>query len=183
MPNWCFNRLTVDATNESGKLLSEAFRPKYKYEDSNNLYASPFNDLMPCPEDLHCDAGFFGQGSDKEKEMQALYAKNKEKYGYEHWYDWQVANWGTKWDARVEDFDDDNPEDVMIYFDTAWSPPIEFLRWFSEQHPDVSFEMEYDEEGMSFEGKCSNCLELGFIDECWDIDAEEKWLKENESED
>ena len=67
MPNWCFNTLSVNATNEAGKKLVEAFRPKYKYEDSNDLYARPFQDLLPCPEELHCDAGFFGEGTDKEK--------------------------------------------------------------------------------------------------------------------
>jgi len=168
MPNWCFNTLTVDATTEGGKALVEAFRPKYKYEDSDGLYARPFQDLMPCPDALHCDAGFFGEGTDKEKEMLAIYASNKANHGYAHWYDWQVANWGTKWDARVEDFQDENPKDVMIYFDTAWSPPVEFLRWFSEKNPDVVFSMEYDEEGMFFEGKTTHDPVNGFRDDCWE---------------
>jgi hypothetical protein len=173
MPNWCFNTLSVNATNEAGKKLVEAFRPKYKYEDSNGLYARPFQDLMPCPEELHCDAGFFGEGTEKEKEMLALYASNKAKHGYAHWYDWQIANWGTKWDARVEDFQDDDPTDVLIYFDTAWSPPIDFLRWYCEKHPDVVLSLTYDEEGMQFEGKATNDPETGFRDECWEPEVEE----------
>jgi hypothetical protein len=180
MPNWCFNRLVVDTTNESGKILAEAFRPKYDREEDGrvikNDYAKPFGDLMPCPEELQIEAGYFGKGSAKDEEMQQLYASNKEKFGYAHWYDWQIASWGTKWDARVEDFQDDDPEEFYIYFETAWSPPIEFFRWFSEKYPDVSFENEYDEEGMSFEGKCSNSADCGFHDECWDIEEEEEEL-------
>jgi hypothetical protein len=172
MPNWCFNRLIVDTTNESGKLLAEAFRPKYK-DEQGHLYARPFNDLMPIPEELNVESGFFGAGTDKQKEMDAIYAANKAKYGHDSWYSWCVSNWGTKWDARVEDIVDDDPEDVSIYFDTAWSPPTDFLRWFSEQHPDVIFECEYDEEGMSFEGKTSHHPDCGFHDECWELEHTE----------
>ena len=173
MPNWCFNTLTIDTTTEGGKVLAEAFRPKYKYEDSDDLYARPFQDLMPCPDELHVDAGFFGKDTDKDKEMQALYKANKAKYGYEHWYDWQIGNWGTKWDARVEDFDDDKPSDVMVYFDTAWSPPTEFFKFFADKYPDARFENEYNEEGMQFEGRVGQS-DLGFFDESWDTEPQEE---------
>jgi len=178
MPNWCFNRMVVDTTNESGRKLAEAFRPKYDREDDGrvfkNDYARPFNDLMPCPEELQIEAGYFGKGSAKDEEMQQLYASNKEKFGYANWYDWQIANWGTKWDARVEDFQDDDPKEVYIYFETAWSPPVEFLKWYSELHPDVIFDNEYDEEGCFFEGKTSNHPDRGFYDNCWEPEEEEE---------
>lgn len=176
MPNWCFNRMVIDATTEGGKILAEAFRPKYDREDDGrvfkNDYARPFHDLMPCPPELEIQAGYFGEGTDKDKEMQALYASNKEKFGYAHWYDWQIANWGTKWDARVEDYQDEDPKEVYVYFETAWSPPVDFLRWFTENHPDVIFENEYDEEGMSFEGKTAHDPVNGFQDECWEPDTD-----------
>jgi len=172
MPNWCFNTLTIDATTEGGKVLAEAFRPKYKYEDSNNLYARPFQDLMPCPEELHITAGYSGD-KEKQTELEALYEANKAKHGYAHWYDWQIANWGTKWDARVEDYQDDNPKDVMVYFDTAWSPPTEFFKFFADKYPDARFENEYNEEGMQFEGRVGQS-DLGFFDESWDTEPQEE---------
>ena len=171
MPNWCFNTLTIDTTTEGGKVLAEAFRPKYKYEDSDDLYARPFQDLMPCPDELHITAGYSGD-KEKQAELEALYEANKAKYGHPHWYDWQIANWGTKWDARVEDFDDDKPTDVMIYFDTAWSPPIEFFKFFADKYPDARFENEYNEEGMQFEGRVGQS-DLGFFDESWDTEPQE----------
>jgi hypothetical protein len=171
MPNWCFNRLTIDATTKGGKILANAFKPKYEDNDGN-LYAKPFSDLMPCPKDLDIDAGFFGSGTERDEEMQKLYASNKEKYGYTHWYDWQIAKWGTKWDANVVEYDDSDPmEDIYVYFDTAWCPPVEFFRWFSEQYPDAIFEDEYDEEGMQFAGRVG-ANENGFFDESWDMEEE-----------
>jgi len=43
MPNWCFNYMNINVKNESGKILAEAFRPKYKeyneYLKAVELYA------------------------------------------------------------------------------------------------------------------------------------------------
>jgi hypothetical protein len=165
MPNWCFNRLTVDTTSEGGKLLAKAFKPKHKREDGS-LDASPFQDLLPCPKELLETQATFS----KEPTNQQI--RNKEKYGHTDWYSWNVANWGTKWDARVEDFDDSDPNQIYVYFETAWSPPVEFMKWFVSQHPDAYFRNEYDEEGMQFEGVTENSKKDGFIDECFDKEEE-----------
>jgi hypothetical protein len=170
MPNWCANTLNIDTTTEGGKILAKAFTPT-KLDDQGNLYATPFNDLMPCPEELRVTAGFFGNGTAESEKMQAIYKANKEKYGYQHWYDWQIANWGVKWDAKVEGFDDSNPEESYFYFDTPWGAPVEFFAWFAEQYPDARFENEYTEEGMQFEGKVG-MSDVGFFDESWDMTEE-----------
>ncbi len=167
MPNWCYNRLTIDTTNESGKKLAKAFEPKYQDEESKDLYAKPFQDLLPCPEDLEIVATF---GNGLTEELKEKYKANVTKYGYPHWYEWRVANWGTKWDARVEDFDDSDPKQTYVYFETAWSPPVEFMKWFVSQYPDAYFRNEYDEEGMMFEGFTENSKKDGFIDECFDTE-------------
>ena len=54
---------------------------------------------------------------------------NIRKYGEKNWYDWQVKNWGTKWngcDTCV------NGDDNTISFNTAWSCPIEILQELSK---------------------------------------------------
>jgi hypothetical protein len=172
MPNWCFNRLVIDTTTEGGQMLANAFKPKYE-DDDGNLYAKPFSDLMPCPDELQIEAGFFGNDSEKSKEMQQLYDSNKEKFGYAHWYDWQIAKWGTKWDANICEYEDISPNEVYVYFETAWSPPIEFFRWFADQHPDARFMDGYDEEGMQFEGRVGVEDDIGFIDESWDMEVQD----------
>jgi len=163
MPNWCYNRLCIDTTNESGKILAAAFKPS-KVDDEGRLYATPFEDLMPCPEELR-NTEAMATASDKQ-------IANKEKYGYSDWYEWCWANWGVKWDARVEDFDDSDPESTYVYFETPWGAPIEFFRYFSSEYPHARYEDEYDEEGMQFEGKVG-MSDVGFFAESWDMEENE----------
>lgn len=163
MPNWCFNKLCIDTTTEGGKVLAEAFRPKYE-DDKGHLYARPFTDLMPCPDELR-DTTACATPSDQQK-------ANKEKYGYTDWYEWCWANWGVKWDARVEEFDDSNAEETYVYFDTAWNAPDEFFEYFAKKYPDARFEDEYDEEGMQFEGRVGQS-DIGFFKESWDMEPQE----------
>ena len=165
MPNWCYNRMTINTTTEGGKKLAKAFEPKYEDEESKFLHAKPFQDLLPCPQELLDTPATFSSEKMPDHEV-----KNVEKYGHANWYSWRVANWGTKWDARVEDFDDSDPNQAYVYFETAWSPPVEFMKWFVSQHPDAYFRNEYDEEGMHFEGVTENSKKDGFVDECFDME-------------
>ena len=75
----------------------------------------------------------------------------KRKYGYDNWYDWNVANYGTKWDVEVgaEIVEDD---EVDINFETAWSPPFQWLEKATEKYPLLTFKMKYDEEAEQFMG-------------------------------
>jgi hypothetical protein len=169
MPNWCFNRLTVDTTSESGKKLAEAFKPKYQQEVGEfEMYAQPMQDLYPCPQELidtDCSIG---------KDPNEKQLANKEKYGFPDWYGWRVANWGTKWDCRVVEFDDHNPNETYVMFETAWSPPESFFRWYARNNPDAYFRNEYEEDGMSYEGYCENSQAEGYVDECWDMNNGEE---------
>ena len=48
-----------------------------------------------------------------------------------NWYDWSIANWGTKWNAydiRVQDeWDGGDNCEMEIHFDTAWSAPFPII--------------------------------------------------------
>jgi hypothetical protein len=162
MPNWCFNHLTVSVHNESGRKLVQAFKPDHAQGEEK---ASPFSALYPCPDELMATQATFGNG---DPETIAKHEENKEKYGYRHWYEWRLANWGTKWDAAEVWFEHEGDDQVCIRFDTAWSPPTEFFRWYAEQHPDVVFLNQYDEEGCFFEGYECHSPERGFVQESWE---------------
>ena len=69
----------------------------------------------------------------------------------ENWYDWNVSNWGTKWDASVYDYHTDADGQLYISFDTAWGPPIGFYQFLYENGYEV--EAYYNEEGMAFAGQ------------------------------
>ena len=71
----------------------------------------------------------------------------------DNWYQWCTDNWGTKWD--VECYEDLIEDDyVELSFDSAWAPPIAWLRIVAKRYPKLKFALKYDEPGMCFMG-CS----------------------------
>ena len=70
------------------------------------------------------------------------------------WYHWNCRNWGTKWDVAVSNGDEypntelewTSDSDILIRFNTAWSPVHQILNVLSEQHPTLEFDYEYEEE-------------------------------------
>jgi hypothetical protein len=160
MPNWCFNNLTVSKHSESGRKLIDAFRDNHT-DEKGEKYSSPLTDLYPCPEELlNAPADFKGESPE--------HLANKAKYGHADWYSWRLEHWSTKWDACEVVFIDEDEDYVQIRFDTAWCPPTNFFEWYAEQHPDVVFINQYDEEGMGFEGYECHTPARGFVQESWE---------------
>jgi hypothetical protein len=94
------------------------------------------------------------------------------KYGVDNWYDWHCNNWGTKWDVDVQDNGYDSSEDeeyINLSFDSAWSPPTEWLKKVAKDYPSLEFLLEYEEGGCAFKGTLEICEDKGkFEDKCWD---------------
>lgn len=91
-----------------------------------------------------------------------------------NWYDWNVSNWGTKWEANIYEeafVEADRSDTVVLGFDTAWAPPIPFY----EKMEELGFEVDayYYESGMGF---CGN-FQDGY-DEYIEIEGDSKWVKE-----
>lgn len=59
------------------------------------------------------------------------------------WYEWNVANWGTKWNGY-----DSQVSDGLVRFDTAWSHPEPVIRALSLKHPDETFEVRFADEDL-----------------------------------
>ena len=73
----------------------------------------------------------------------------------DQWYEWNINNWGTKWDVDgIDCVIEDNT--TKVAFDTAWSPPIAFYEHLVE----LGFTVKayYYEPGMGF---CGIYDELG----------------------
>ena len=79
----------------------------------------------------------------------------------EDWYDWRLANWGTKWQPCETHYFEINKEtkdskdlDLAIAFSTAWCPPDKIYEKLIEQYKDTSleFRVEYYEGGVGFAG-------------------------------
>ena len=65
-------------------------------------------------------------------------------------YNWCVANWGTKWDVGGDSYVRPNPNELVLTFDSAWSPPIKAYETLTEQGFEVK--ASYYEPGLAFAG-------------------------------
>jgi hypothetical protein len=86
---------------------------------------------------------------DKLDEYHAVHGyANGEKTGDTeyNWYNFNVREWGTKWDARDVELLDDDETYLHYKFDTAWSPPTEVIAKLAEQNPNLNITLEYREE-------------------------------------
>jgi hypothetical protein len=63
----------------------------------------------------------------------------------DNWYDWNISNWGTKWDAGDQLFEASDTE-LVYYFNTAWSPPLGVMNAFIKNYPQLEFTFTYEEE-------------------------------------
>ena len=159
MPNWCNN--TLELKHADPAMIQRA---KNAYENDGFL-----NEFIPIPKELQITAS----PATQDEELQKIYASNKEKYGYDNWYDFCVGEWGTKWDVNGDGRSAILEGDTLILsFDTAWSPPIEAYKKLEN----MGFEVWalYYESGMMFCGSYGQGS-----DEFYDIDAGSEWVKEN----
>jgi hypothetical protein len=148
MPNWAYNYLTVSGSVED----MDTWRIKLANDKSIEPLLS-FNKLLPLPEDMQ-----------------------------EKWYEWRNANWGTKWDIGPDENgqppDASSPTEYFYDFETAWSPPLEWLHNIAPNFPGLKFELGWYEEQMYFGGV--TIIEDGQVikDEGYEYEAFYNWAED-----
>lgn len=125
-----------------------SIKPRYSDEDEsdydekhaqiNDLYKRlktdesdfDFNAVIPMPDTV---------------ERGDLSLERQRELGPENnWYDWSVKHWGTKWNSYEvrylnRSYDNDTEVyDILVKFETAWSPPVPVLQKLAED-----FEVEF----------------------------------------
>jgi hypothetical protein len=173
MPNWVSNTITVTAesTTELDAFLEKAkgIESKILDEKEKEFHFGAF--VHPSDEGLPYYKGEIEEekpeGWDELSHAEQL--AHSLKYSGRGWYDWNVTNWGTKWDASDIHLEKSGDHlSVSISFETAWSPPEPIFQAIVEQFPALSFEIYYQEEqGWGGELVGSNG-ELSLVRE-WDI--------------
>lgn len=148
MPNWCSNVLTVKGAKKELARFRKANKGSYKNEAGRTINnALQLNALVPMPPELENTQS---PGNENSPEAKAL----KKKHGYSNWYDWRVANWGTKWEVSEENCTLETVDGALVYtFDTAWSPPGDWLDKVSKLFPSLEFSIRYSDEGGGFYGR------------------------------
>ena len=95
----------------------------------------------------------------------------------ENWYNWNVANWGTKWSISDIYFENPAEEDSIEFtFCSAWAPPVEAFRTWAEGDGRVEFNLQYWEPGMGFVGSATYDGDC-FADSCVDINSDPEEYK------
>ena len=168
MPNWVYNTLVVSGDKVSLDAMREQLnKPITKnFPDHNWNTETKSYDIVPAtqtysnpvfafwnvvaPTDL--DA-YYGDSEKLDGENLIASIAKGFQVGMD-WYNWNVRNWGTKWDIAVSDADkyanttlEVNEDGSLLYhFETAWSPVSEVISKLSEMYPSLSFDYEYEEE-------------------------------------
>ena len=157
MPNHCHNRVTVYSAN-----THDVAKIKKMFEDEN-----VFTQIIPEPDWLNTplmSSDMPKYDWDKPKGKVGELPMNVQgDYGItrrfqstgqadDRWYDWRIHNWDTKWDAYDVHIIDDDPENLEVEFNTAWSPPEAICHAMREQYPDLSVSWFYDEPGCEIAG-------------------------------
>jgi hypothetical protein len=178
MPNWCDNTLIIEGDQKViDKLIEQAQQPIPQNFSTLNKDGSrttevrvepslfSFMNFIRPPQEAIDSGEYFGtRGFDGEH-----------KLGFTHnnWYEFNTREWGTKWDASEVTIDVFSEGDTAIHFATAWSPAIPVIKEIIKQYPDLTFEYDYEEPGMSFAGRITYSPENGLSENEWDIDYEE----------
>jgi Ferredoxin-like domain in Api92-like protein len=144
MPNWCNNSITIK--HKDPAMIDRVMNSK------DGLLM----EFLPTPQELtDTVAGFLGE--DQRAAHEAQQASNIEKYGYKDWYDWNVANWGTKWDVSFDSIEREDANTVRGSFDSAWAPPVRAYETLCAMG--FAIEAYYNEPGMCFCGKWTGFYE------------------------
>lgn len=170
MPNWTMNSVIVSAKTEAEltEFLDFCDQPHTSHwkdwrsdeiitdENTKGVFWN-----FVTPTDL--EAYFSSEtrtptpaGSDIIAEITKQFAKGMD------WYNWNVRNWGTKWDITIERdeigaYAQSNQGDWYFQwsFDTAWSPATEAYDAIAKRFPNLEFDYEITEEANFFAGKLS----------------------------
>lgn len=191
MPNWTYNSLKVrdesqlsdeqikkdnipqdvKSREELKKFVEENIFKKKIYDEDGNVtgeqdeYELTFQGSVPRPKSLDITSP---ARTDEEKRIAE---DNLKKYGHKNWYDWNIANWGCKWDANCHNVEDDSTYgEVHIHFETPWCPPMEWLEKVSARYPSLQFDMSVEEESNAFIGNpiaqggvvCENMVDIHY---------------------
>lgn len=108
-----FHKFNEKYTNEELQQHADEFQERI---DGNN-------------KDLWDDTDYAGLGIKNFEDLGNTYINNMITYGYDTWYDWSCAKWGTKWNAYDSYANETENE---IYFSTAWSCPLPILDKLAE---------------------------------------------------
>lgn len=141
MPNHVYNTLTIHAqTKEELDSLIATLATPFEVQEHNwttgeyetKISDSPFsyNNIIPFPTEPNSYWDY----------------KDEDGKTHQKWYDWNINNWGTKWDAYDVSIESHTDLSVTYCFNSAWSPPVNVFQALCLKYPNLSLNLYYEEE-------------------------------------
>jgi len=86
---------------------------------------------------------------------EALVQILQERKTSDDWYNWNVRNWGTKWEITDKasvfyEIPTDTGLEICYHLESAWSPPAEALDHLARQYPDITINLSSIDESDCF---------------------------------
>ena len=157
MPNWVDNTLAVTGDKDEVRAFVEQAARSYtrKYQQ----YDADSGEMKWVEETLEPRLSFWN------------FVKPDDLESYENnWYDWNLNNWGCKWDTGEVDIEDTSLESghISYSFSTPWGPPDAFFYKIVQDFPTLSFELRYTEE-QGWGGEIAGSGGTHWVIEEWEI--------------
>ena len=176
------NRLNKPYTKKHDNWNMETQQMEVKtYKYSNPVFA--FHNIYN-----HIEAGIADEEYIKQPDY-TLPIEEAMKFKGNFWYDFNVREWGTKWDVAVSDDNaypdtellehkSEGEDQWLVYrFNTAWSPPAPAMEKLSALVPNCVVTLEFEEEtGWGGEYEFVNgqmTAESSYESKCRDCDSED----------
>ena len=175
MPNHVVTHLFIEGTTVQVEQVKA-----FVHSDTDKDRLMDFHKIVPCPQSYfdydttnHPDGKgleigkhlHWGENSpvvtEEIEEYKKATKEQAELYGVVGWYDWNMKNWGTKWNAYDFEYLGGNG----IKFETAWSFPKPVIVALSKHFPDITFSFMYADEDASFNTGEGELLNGEFLDQ------------------
>ncbi len=145
MPNWVYNSIGVSGNwEELQAFLAKATKPRPWGDDEADEERFSFWNFI-APDQTKLDLYFETNGWSKDITTgETIHTGNNEF----NWYNWNIKNWGCKWDASevYVEYDEDDTRFILIQFSTPWGMPEPVFQAMVEQHPELTFDFSWEEE-------------------------------------
>jgi hypothetical protein len=197
MPNWVYNGLTIEGNPEQvDKLVEQMNRPFVDYIQAAGDLAYGIKETK------YINPIFSFRNIVSPTDLEAYKAQPdfKAEGQQNDWYNWNIRNWGVKWDVAVAENNTSpdtymegpvlNGDNKVVYynFETAWGIPVQALEKLSSQFPSLLFTLSYEEEtgwggemellrGVvisqnEYDNKCRDCDSINTLDYCEECSEE-----------
>ncbi len=183
MPNWVSNTLMVSSNGDVDNAEMKEFLSLVGKEVPQGWVENDKGEKTELRYDDNGGFSFLAFVSPPADRIEEYYGTHGWKDGEEvgnteiNWYNWNLSNWGCKWDCSdvyVHSDIESDPTEFHASFQTPWSPPEEFLKTLMNKFPSLDMTLNWEEEqGFGAEWSASEPDDEGersiVVDEEWDI--------------